>query len=147
RWSLENKQWRGRARTIQAAHDAVARDLGESEVNAKVCSALWEKVIPGILGPFDGPSMLRLFAGRPLLILNCERDPNCPIQGGDLAFASARRVFAEAGATDKLRIDVARGIGHTVTKEHRELTFEWLEKWLKKDRPRPNDSQSLPASR
>src|SRR5436190_16615086 len=56
RWSLENDQWQGRARTIKAAHDATAKDLGEPEVNQKVCRALWSKIIPGILDQFDCPS-------------------------------------------------------------------------------------------
>jgi dienelactone hydrolase len=69
RWGLENEQWHGRAGTVPAAHQAAARDLGEAGVTAAVCRALWGKVLPGILDRFDGPSMLRLFAGRPLLIL------------------------------------------------------------------------------
>ncbi len=81
RWSLENEQWQGRAKSIGVAHQAAAQDLGESAVNARVCRDLWNKLIPGILTTFDGPSMLRLFAGRPLLILNGDRDPNCPITG------------------------------------------------------------------
>src|SRR5262245_378371 len=79
RWSLENNQWQGRARTIRAAHEAAAKDLGEPEVNRKVCRELWNKVTPGILDQFDCPSMIRLFAGRPLLIPSGEKDPNCPL--------------------------------------------------------------------
>src|SRR5262249_3431483 len=81
RWSLDHDRWQGRARTIKAAHDAAAADLSEKEVNAEVCRALWDKIIPGVLGPYDCPSMIRLFAGRPLLILNGENDPNCPLPG------------------------------------------------------------------
>src|SRR5206468_4958526 len=73
RWSLDHDKWQGRANTIKAAHEAAARDLGQERVNAYVCRELWDKVIPGILGPFDCPSIIRLFAGRPLLILNGER--------------------------------------------------------------------------
>ncbi len=81
RWSLEHEAWHGRAATIQAAHEAAAKDLGEPEVNARVCRELWNKIIPGALDQFDCPSMIRLFAGRPLLILNGDRDPNCPLPG------------------------------------------------------------------
>ncbi|MDR3632258.1 MAG: alpha/beta fold hydrolase [Isosphaeraceae bacterium] len=131
RWSLENGQWQGRARTIKAAHDAAAKDLGEPEVNAKVCRALWDKVIPGMLGPFDCPSMLRLFAGRPLLILNGELDPNCPLGGAEQAFAAAKAAFEEAGAADKLKINVAEGVGHSVTDGQRREAVQWFERWLK----------------
>jgi dienelactone hydrolase len=131
RWSLENNRWQGRAKTIGPAHQAAAADLGEPAVNAKVCRALWSKVIPGILGPFDCPSMLRLFAGRPLLVLNGELDPNCPLGGAEVAFAAARDAFAQAGASDRLEINVAKGVGHTVTAEQRALALDWLARWLK----------------
>jgi len=130
RWSLENGAWQGRARTIQAAHDAAAKDLGEPEVNARVCRELWGKVIPGILDQFDCPSMLRLFAGRPLLILNGDHDPNCPLPGAKIAFAAVETAYREAGASEKLKIIVAPDTGHKVTTEQRQAAFEWLGKWL-----------------
>jgi dienelactone hydrolase len=130
RWSLDNDAWQGRARTIQAAHDAAAKDLGEPEVNARVCRELWDKVIPGMLGQFDCPSMIRLFAGRPLLILNGDRDPNCPLVGAKIAFASAEAAYREADATEKLKIMVAPDTGHKVTVEQRQAALDWLSKWL-----------------
>jgi pimeloyl-ACP methyl ester carboxylesterase len=130
RWSLENGQWQGRARTIAAAHDAAASDLGERQVNAHVCEVLWNKVIPGMLGRFDCPNMIRLFAGRPLLILNGDRDPNCPLGGANLAFAAARAAYAEANAADRLRIMVAKDVGHAVTEEQKQALLEWFVRWL-----------------
>ena len=130
-WSLENEKWQGRARTIAAAHQAAAQDLGASEVNAEVCRTLWNKVIPGILGPYDCPSMIRLFAGRPLLILNGELDPNCPIKGAEIAFTAAREAYQEAGASDRLVIDVAKGVGHAVTPAQRRAALDWFVRWLK----------------
>jgi dienelactone hydrolase len=131
RWSLENDRWQGRANTIRAAHEAAAKDLGEEKVNRKVCRALWEKVIPGILDWFDCPSMIRLFAGRPLLILNGENDQNCPLGGAKLAFAAAEEAYQKAEASDQLKIMVARGVGHSVTAEQQKAAVEWLERWLK----------------
>jgi dienelactone hydrolase len=131
RWSLETEKWQGRARTIAAAHAAAAADLGEPEVNARVCRVLWEKVVPGILSTYDCPNMLRLFAGRPLLILNGELDPNCPLGGAEIAFAAARDAYAKAGAADRLTIDVAKGAGHTVTPAQRTLALDWLVRQLK----------------
>lgn len=130
RWSLENDKWQGRANTIRPAHEAAAKDLGEDKVNQKVCRVLWSKIIPGILDQFDGPSMIRLFAGRPLLILNGERDGNCPIEGARLAFSAAEKAFADAKASDKLKIMVA-DVGHQVTAEQRSAALAWFEKWLK----------------
>ena len=130
-WGLANNRWQGRAKTIAAAHDAAAADLGEPMVNAKVCRALWDKVIPGITGPYDGPSMLRLFAGRPLLILNGSDDPNCPLPGVKLAIESAKTAFLDAGSDDKLRVMIADGVGHAVTDEQHKAAYEWLVRWLK----------------
>lgn len=137
RWSLENDKWQGRANTIRPAHEAAAKDLGEDKVNQKVCRTLWNKIIPGILDQFDCPSMIRLFAGvgerdkpRALLILNGERDGNCPIEGARLAFAAAEKAYADRNAGDKLRIMVA-DVGHQVTAEQRNAALEWFEKWLK----------------
>jgi dienelactone hydrolase len=130
-WGLEHDRWQGRAKTIGAAHDAVAKDLGEPKVNPKVCRALWAKIVPGITAEFDGPSMLRLFAGRPLLILNGSEDPNCPIEGARTAFASAESAYREAKAGDKLKVMVAEGVGHAVTDEQRAAALAWLVRWLK----------------
>jgi dienelactone hydrolase len=131
RWSLDHDKWQGRARTIMAAHQAAARDLNEAEVNARVCKELWSRILPGILDRFDGPSMVRLFAGRPLLIVSGELDANCPIEGARLAFAAAEAAYKQARAEDRLKIMVAEGVGHKVTEEQRAAALAWFEKWLK----------------
>jgi len=131
RWSLDNEKWQGRANTIKAAHEAAARDLGEPGVNAKVCRALWNKIIPGILDRFDCPNMLPLFAGRPLYIANGTEDGNCPIEGARIAIKSAEAAYAKAGAKDRLKVSIAEGVGHKVTDAQRAEALDWCEKWLK----------------
>jgi len=131
RWSLENDKWQGRANTIKGAHEAAAKELGEPAVNRKVCRALWGKVIPGILGDFDCPNLIRLFAGRPLFIANGELDPNCPVEGARLAIAAAAAAYETAGARDKLEVHVAAGVGHTVTADQRKAAVAFCVKWLK----------------
>jgi dienelactone hydrolase len=131
RWSLENDRWQGRANTIKAAHEAAAKDLGEPAVNKRVCRELWGKVVPGILDEFDCPSLIRLFAGRPLFAANGEKDPNCPIEGARLAFAAAEEAYEKAGCPEKLEIRVAEGVAHRVTDEHRKAAIEFCVKWLK----------------
>jgi pimeloyl-ACP methyl ester carboxylesterase len=130
-WSLEHERWQGRAGTIAGAHQQAALDLGEPEVNQRVCRVLWNKVIPGILDDFDCPSMLRLFAGRPLLIVSGELDPNCPLEGARIAFAAAEQAYKDAGASDLLQIDVATGVGHQVAPKQEKLILDWLERWLR----------------
>ncbi len=132
RWSLANEKWQGRANTIKAAHEAAAKDLSEPQVNAKVCRTLWSKVIPGILDEYDCPNMLLLFVGRPLYIANGEKDPNCPIEGARIAFKTVENAYAEAKISDHLKINVAEGVGHSVTADQRRESIDFCEKWLKK---------------
>jgi len=131
KWSLENECWQGRANTIRAAHEAVAKDLGEPEVNARVCRALWDKVVPGILSDFDCPNMLRAIAPRPLLVIGGDRDPNCPVEGARIAIEAARREYARLGASDRIDDDIAPGVAHQVTDAQRARAINWLVRWLK----------------
>ena len=131
RWSLENGQWHGRANTIAAAHQVAASDLGEPEVNERVARALWTKLLPGILDEYDVPSIIRLVAPRPMLALNTEHDQNCPLPGARLAFAQAEAAYREAGASNKLTIDVAPNARHQVVPAHRQLANQWLDGWMK----------------
>jgi alpha-beta hydrolase superfamily lysophospholipase len=130
KWSLENDQWQGRANTIKLVHNEAAKELGEKAINQKVCRAVWTKIVPGILDDYDCPSMIRLFAGRPLLILSGTKDGNCPYGGAKIAIASAERAFKEASASDKLRVMVEE-VGHTVTPTQRAAALDWFEKWLR----------------
>ena len=131
RWGLDHDRWQGRAHTIFAAHQAAAQDLGHPQVDREVCRALWSKVIPGILDRFDGPSMLRLFPGRALLILSGETDPNCPIEGAEVAFEAARRAYGESDGKERFKIAVAAGVGHQVTDAHRREALDWCVRWLR----------------
>ena len=130
KWSLENDRWQGRARTIWDAHLVVAKDLGDTGVTRENVRAFWNKLLPGITGAFDCPSMIRLFAPRPLLLLNTEKDANCPLPGAQLAFRSATDIYRSASAADKLKIDVAPNEPHRFTTSHMDMMFEWFQKWL-----------------
>lgn len=131
KWGLEHDRYQARAKTVSTPHEAAARDLGESSVNRRVCETLWDKVIPGIRDRFDCPNMLALFGGRPLLILNGELDPSCPIEGAEVAFAAARAAHEAAGAGDRLKVDVAKGVGHAVTPAQATMALDWLATWLR----------------
>ncbi|MBS1567503.1 MAG: dienelactone hydrolase family protein [Bacteroidetes bacterium] len=130
RWSLEHDRWQGRAHTIWAAHQHVAAAMGDTSVNRKNVQALWDKLLPGITGEFDCPSLLRLFAPRPLLILNNEKDPNCPLPGAEIAFDEARAAYKAANATDKLEIMISPNEPHRLLPIHVEKTVAFFAKWL-----------------
>jgi acetyl esterase/lipase len=89
KWSLDNDKWQGRAGTIQGAHLQAAKDLGDSILNKRNVKAVWDKLLPNITSEFDCPSLLRLMAPRALLVIGTENDPNCPLPGANIAYASA----------------------------------------------------------
>ena len=129
-WSLRNDRWQGRARTIWGAHEQAAKDLGDTVVNKDNVKTLWRKLLPGITNEFDCPSMIRLFAPRPLLILNTENDQNCPLEGARVAFEAATKAYRSKNALNKLKIDVEPKEPHRFTPRHLEMTIAWLKKWL-----------------
>jgi dienelactone hydrolase len=130
KWSLENDRWQGRASTIHGAHMQAAKDLGDSVLNKGNVKALWDKLIPGITGEFDCPSMIRLLAPRPLLVLSTEKDQNCPLPGAKIAFESATIAYSAVDATNKLKMDIAPNLPHRTTPEHLKMTLDWFSKWL-----------------
>jgi len=129
-WSLGNDRWQGRAHTIWAAHRQAAADLGDTAVNKQNVKAVWDKLLPGITGEFDCPSMLRLFAPRPLLILSNEKDENCPLPGAQIAFAEAKQAYQEKGAADKLEMVVSPNEPHRLLPGHVKRMIEFFSKWL-----------------
>ncbi len=130
KWSLENDRWQGRARTIWGAHVQAAKDLGDTGVNKENVSTFWKKLLPGITDEFDCPSMIRLFAPRPLLILNTEKDQNCPLGGAQITFEAARNEYRYKKVLNKLKIDVEPNEPHRFTSRHLEMTIDWFKKWL-----------------
>ncbi|NVM65402.1 acetyl esterase/lipase [Mucilaginibacter sp. SG538B] len=130
KWSLDNDKWQGRAGTIRGAHLQAAKDLGDSVLNRRNVQAVWDKLLPGITGEFDCPSLLRLIAPRAMLIVGTENDPNCPLPGANIAYASAIQAYKSKGATDKIMRDVTPKLFHTSTPEHFKMTLDWFSKWL-----------------
>lgn len=130
KWSLANNQWQGRAGTIGAAHIRAAHDQGDTALNQNNVAVMWNKIIPGITGEFDCPSLIRLFAPRPLLILSNDKDPNNPYPGAQIAIVSAVQAFRSKDAIDKLNVQITKNKGHVFTEEHARLTVDWFSKWL-----------------
>lgn len=129
-WSLANNKWQGRVATIQAVHEQAARDLGDASVNQENVKKVWDKILPGITGEFDCPSLIRLFAPRPLLLLNNEKDPNCPLPGALIAFDAAKKAYQSKNALNKLKTHVTPNEPHKLTAEHVTMTVDWFVKWL-----------------
>jgi dienelactone hydrolase len=129
-WSLNNNMWHGRAQTIWKVHQQAALDLGDTAVTKENVKQVWSKLIPGITGEFDCPSMLRLFAPRPLLLLSNEKDQNCPLEGARIAFKEVRNAYRKKNAIKKLHIDVTPDQPHRFLPAHMIKTIAWFKKWL-----------------
>jgi len=129
-WILNNNQWQGRAGTIKDAHVKAAKDIGDTEMNTANVKAVWEKIVPGITGEFDCPSLLRLIAPRPLLLLSKDKDPNNPYGGAQIAFASAIEAYKQKNAANNLAIVVQPNLGHVFNAEDNRLSVEWFSRWL-----------------
>jgi hypothetical protein len=130
KWSLENNKWQGRAGTIDDAHKKAAHDLGDSTVNRANVKAVWDKILPGITGEFDCPSMIRLFAPRPLLILSKDMDTNNPYPGAQIGFVTVTDAYKARNATDKLDIVVQPNLGHVFNEKDADLTIAFFAKYL-----------------
>jgi len=130
KWSLENDSWKGRARTIWKAHEQAAKDLGDTTVTKENVRLLWNKLLPGITDKCDCPSMIRLFAPRPLLLLNNEKDMNCPLAGAQIAFEAATNAYRSKNALNKLKINVTPNEPHRFLPQHLDMTLAWFKKWL-----------------
>jgi pimeloyl-ACP methyl ester carboxylesterase len=130
KWSLDNDKWQARAGTIRAAHLQAAKELGDTVLNKRNVKAVWDKLLPNITGEFDCPSIIRLMAPRALLVLGTENDPNCPLPGADIAYASALQAYTSKNAKDKISRDVTPKLFHTSTPEHFKMTLDWFSRWL-----------------
>jgi len=129
-WSLENNQWQGRAATIWKAHLQAAQDLGDTTVSKQNVARLWAKLLPGITAAFDCPSMIRLFAPRPLLLLSNEKDQNCPLPGAEIVFKSASDAYRLKNASDRLQTNVTPNEPHRFLPQHATMALAWFKKWL-----------------
>lgn len=130
RWSLDNKKWQARADLYKKLTDQAASDMGKSYVSSEVLGVAMTKLMPGILDEFDGPSMVRLIAPRPLLILNGAKDPLCPIESTMIVYKAAKAIYQQSGEINNLNLNVSNE-GHTVTSEQLQLAKDWFDLHLK----------------
>jgi hypothetical protein len=67
---------------------------------------------------------------RPLLLLNNEKDQNCPLPGAEIAFKAASVAYKSKGAIDKLKVSVTPNEPHRFLPQHLKMTIAWFKKWL-----------------
>jgi dienelactone hydrolase len=130
RWALDHDQWRPRVGTFWIAAEAAARSEGIDEINAAFVRRFYDRVVPGIYGDLDAPSVLPLIAPRPLLVINGDSDPRTPLPGVQESVASARRAYAALGADEKLGFYLQPNAGHVFTPVAELVMADWFVKWL-----------------
>lgn len=79
-------------------------------------------------GGIDHAGLLALCAPRPTLVASARRD-FFPIEGARESVAEARRLYAAAGAADRVAITEADE-KHGLTLPLRRAAYAWLERWL-----------------
>lgn len=89
--------------------------------------------IPEILKYAEYEDILSLIAPRPLLIIGGREDESVPIDGELDTYKSLRKIYALFEAEDRLDSIIFRG-EHGFPKDIHEEAYQWLDKWLKKDK-------------
>jgi len=131
RWALDNTNWQGRVGTIQKTFDAIVKESGATNVDTALVRKFYDRVVPGIYGEFDGPTMVPLIAPRSLFIINSDSDPHTPLPGVNECVEVTRRAYHEANADDHLKVLIQEHTGHKVNPESEREAIEWFVKWLK----------------
>ncbi len=130
RWALDHDAWQWRVGSISPAVEIAARDAGTS-VDAAFVRKFYDRVVPGIYGAFDGPSMLPLIAPRPLLVINGDQDDLTPLPGVQECARAAEQAYRLANSPEKFQLLVQRDAGHEFTADAQRASLDWLVKWLK----------------
>ena len=121
---------------MRPALEEYAKRLGEPEVNAKVLTAAWKRLLPGYVERFDTGKVLSLIAPRPLLILNHEKDELFPLEGAEEVVAAARKRYEALGAADRLDFQVAPGLEHaSYNFMEIQAMVAWFVRWLEPAAP------------
>jgi fermentation-respiration switch protein FrsA (DUF1100 family) len=65
-------------------------------VSAETARFAYSRIAPGLADALDGPRTMPLIAPRPLLVLNGELDPRCPLGGLERVVRATRAAYDEA---------------------------------------------------
>jgi dienelactone hydrolase len=135
RWALDHDAWQPRVGTFSTAVERAARDEGVKQIDAAFVRKFYDRVVPGIYGELDAPSVLQLIAPRPLLVINGDSDPRTPLAGVQESVEAARHAYMAAGADDKLGVYLQPGAGHVFTPVAELVMADWFVRWLIGGRP------------
>ncbi|KVH72802.1 hypothetical protein Ccrd_025580 [Cynara cardunculus var. scolymus] len=91
---------------------------------------VWNRIAPGLTSEFDSVHTVPLIAPRPLLILNGEEDPRCPIAGLDVTISRTCKAFQDANCPDSFKVIAEAGIGHEMTGSMVKEAMNWFDKFF-----------------
>ncbi|CAI6011904.1 unnamed protein product [Closterium sp. NIES-65] len=130
RWAVDNNCFHARVASIPHVFNAAAEDMGKAHVDAEVVTAVWNRITPGLLQWFGPHNSLPAICPRPLLILNGETDPRCPVEGLKGAVQGAEEAYSRAGVSDHFESHVEQGVGHEVTEAMWHKAIAWMQRHL-----------------
>ncbi|XP_073123551.1 uncharacterized protein [Henckelia pumila] len=105
RWAIEHDMWKGRVDNIKAVFEEARLDLGKTSIDKDVVEKVWNRIAPGLDSCFDSPHTIPAIAPRPLLILNGEKDPRCPIGGLEQPVSKAREFYNKVNSLGAFKVD------------------------------------------
>ncbi|CAI9262573.1 unnamed protein product [Lactuca saligna] len=130
RWALDNDQWHARVHSIKSVFEEARIDLGKDTIDKEVVEKVWNRIAPGLASKFDSDHTVPVIAVRPLLIINGEVDPRCPLEGLDATISTTQKAF-DAHSLTHFKVIVEPGIGHEVTLSMLKEASDWFDKFLK----------------
>ncbi|XP_042031635.1 putative esterase YitV [Salvia splendens] len=131
RWAIEHDMWQARVDSLKRLFEEARVDLGKSAIDKEVVEKVWDRIAPGLASRFDAPYTVPAIALRPLLILNGEKDPRCPLSGLELPESRARKEYEEANSAENFKLVAEPGIGHQMTPLMVKQASEWFDQHLK----------------
>ncbi|KAL7590253.1 hypothetical protein Lser_V15G39463 [Lactuca serriola] len=130
RWAIDNNQWHARVDSIKSVFEDARIDLGKSAIDKEVVEKVWNRIAPGLASEFDSIHTVPLIAPRPLLLLNGEEDPRCPMEGLDVTILTTQKAFEDAQCLNHFKVIAEVGIGHQMTSSMVKETSDWFDKFL-----------------
>ncbi|GLC47880.1 hypothetical protein PLESTB_000035800 [Pleodorina starrii] len=97
-WAVDNESYHARVGRYPFVFEVAAADLKgtkTSEIDTEVVTAVWNKLLPGMLSFYDAHLSLPSLAPRPLLVATGELDKSCPLPGVEQAAESTRAKYLE----------------------------------------------------
>ncbi|KAF5833335.1 Alpha/Beta hydrolase protein [Dunaliella salina] len=92
-WAIHHNAFQARVDSIPLVFEAAARDMSKPAVDAEVVTSVWSRLLPGMLGGYDAPFSLPELFPRPLIVVNGELDPRCPMPGVLEAFKTTQHAY------------------------------------------------------